>query len=81
MKKLLSLILVCALGFGMISCVESEESQAVSELRNAKAEQLKALANLTNAQAEAAKIAAQAEAALKAAQAAYQQALADYEAE
>ncbi len=60
----------------MISCVESEESQSVTELRNAKAEQLKALVNLYNAQAEAAKITAQAEAALKAAEAAYKEALA-----
>ena len=77
MKKLLSLVLICVMGFGMISCVESEESQSVTELRNAKAEQLKALVNLYNAQAEAARITAQAEAALKAAEAAYQQALAD----
>ena len=81
MKKLLSLVLICVMGFGMISCVESEESQSVTELRNAKAEQLKALVNLYNAQAEAAKITAQAEAALKAAEAAYQQAQADYTAE
>lgn len=81
MKKLLSLVLICVMGFGMISCVESEESQSVTELRNAKAEQLKALVNLYNAQAEAARITAQAEAALKAAQAAYQQAQADYTAE
>ena len=65
----------------MISCVETEESQALVELRNAKAEQLKALTNLYNAQAEAARITAQAEAALKAAQAAYQQAQADYKKE
>lgn len=76
MKKLLSLVLICVMGFGMISCVESEESQSVTELRNAKAEQLKALVNLYNAQAEAAKITAQAEAALKAAEAAYKEALA-----
>ena len=79
MKKLLSLVLICVMGFGMISCVESEESQSVTELRNAKAEQLKALANLTNAQAEAAKIAAQAEAALKAAEAEYKKAQAALE--
>ncbi|MBQ8645819.1 MAG: hypothetical protein IJ476_05550 [Bacteroidales bacterium] len=76
MKKLLSLVLICVMGFGMISCVESEESQSVTELRNAKAEQLKALVNLYNAQAEAARITAQAEAALKAAEAAYKEALA-----
>lgn len=73
MKKLLSLVLICAMGFGMISCVESDESQSVAALRNAKAEQLKALTNLYNAQAEAATIVAQAEAALKAAEAAYKE--------
>ena len=72
MKKLLSLVLVCAMGLGMVSCVESEESPSVEAIRNAKAEQLKALANLANAQAEAAKITANAEAALKAAQTEYQ---------
>ena len=72
MKKLLSLVLICAMGLGMVSCVESEESPSVEAIRNAKAEQLKALANLANAQAEAAKITANAEAALKAAQTEYQ---------
>ena len=72
MKKLLSLVLVCAMGLGMVSCVESEESPSVEAIRNAKAEQLKALSNLYNAQAEAAKIAANAEAALLNAQAEYQ---------
>ena len=60
MKKLLSLVLICAMGLGMVSCVESEESPSVEAIRNAKAEQLKALANLANAQAEAAKITANA---------------------
>ena len=72
MKKLLSLVLICAMGLGMVSCVESEESPSVEAIRNAKAEQLKALSNLYNAQAEAAKIAANAEAALLNAQAEYQ---------
>ena len=75
MKKLISLVLICAMGFGMVSCVESEESPSVSAIRNAKAEQLKALTNLYNAQAEAALIVAKAEAALKAAEAAYKEAL------
>ena len=77
MKKLLSLVLICAMGFGMISCVESEESPSVEAIRNAKAEQLKALAAYYNAEAQAKLIIAQAEAAYKAAQAAYEQALAD----
>ena len=72
MKKLLSLVLVCAMGLGMVSCVESEESPSVEAIRNAKAEQLKALSNLYNAQAEAAKVTANAEAALLNAQAEYQ---------
>ena len=73
MKKLLSLVLICAMGFGMISCVESEESPSVENIRNAKAEQLKALAELSRAQAQAAIITAEAEAALKAAQTEFQQ--------
>ena len=77
MKKLLSLVLICAMGFGMVSCVESEESPSVEAIRNAKAEQLKALAAYYNAEAQAKLIVAQAEAAYKAAQAAYEQALAD----
>ena len=72
MKKLLSLVLICAMGFGMISCVESEESQSVRDVRDAKAEQLKALTNLYDAQAKAALLVAEAEAAYNAAMAAYQ---------
>ena len=77
MKKLLSLVLICAMGFGMISCVESEESQSVRDIRDAKAKQLKALAELSRAQAQARIIEAEAEAAYDKAYAAYQQALAD----
>ena len=51
------------------SCVTNEESQSVTDIRNAKAEQLKSLAALNNAEAAAAKTLADAEAALKAAQA------------
>ena len=72
MKKLLSLVLICAMGLGMVSCVESEESPSVENIRNAKAKQLEALAELAKAQAEAAKITANAEAALLNAQAEYQ---------
>ena len=74
MKKLLSLVLICAMGLGMVSCVESEESPSVEAIRNAKAEQLKALSNFYNAQAEAEKIVANADAAYKNAQAEYQKA-------
>ena len=57
----------------MISCVESEESPSVENVRNAKAEQLKALAELSRAQAQAEIIRAEAEAALNAASAEYKQ--------
>ena len=77
MKKLLSLVLICAMGFGMISCVESEESQSVRDIRDAKAEQLKALAELSRANAQAAIITAEANAAYKAAETAYKQAQTD----
>ena len=77
MKKLLSLVLICAMGFGMISCVENEESQSVRDIRDAKAEQLKALAELSRAQAQAEIITAEANAAYKAAETAYKQAQAD----
>lgn len=66
------------------SCVKDNESQSVTDIRNAKAEQLKAMAGLNKAQAEAALITAnadkvikEAQAELYKAQAAVQQALAD----
>lgn len=59
------------------SCVDDTESQSVTELREAKAEQLKSIATLNNAKAQAETTLANAEAALKAAQAAQEQALAD----
>lgn len=59
------------------SCVDDTESQSVTELRGAKAEQLKSIAAMNNAEAQAKLIYANAEAALKAAQAAQEQALAD----
>lgn len=66
------------------SCVKDNESQSVTDIRNAKAEQLKAMAGLNKAQAEAALISAnadkvikEAEAELYKAQAAVQQALAE----
>lgn len=58
------------------SCVDDNESQSVTNIRNAKAEQLQAMAALANAQADAATITANAEAAYKTALAAYQNALA-----
>jgi len=59
------------------SCVDDEVSPSVENIRNAKAEQLKALATLQTAQAEAAKITANADAAYKAAQAAYYEGMAE----
>ena len=77
MKKLLSLVLICAMGFGMISCVESEESQSVRDIRDAKAEQLKAYAEYYKAQAQAEIIAAEAQAAYDLAYAEYWKAFAE----
>lgn len=59
------------------SCVDNEESPSVTQLRNAKAEQLKAAATLAQAQAQAATVQAEAYAALQKAQAEYQKAQAD----
>lgn len=66
------------------SCVKDNESQSVTDIRNAKAEQLKAMAGLNKAQAEAALITAnadkvikEAEAELFKAKAAVQQAIAE----
>ena len=79
MKKKLMMIAVLLGALSLGACVDDNESQSVTDLRSAKAEQLRALANLSNAQAEAETIRANAEAALKEAQAAYKQALADQE--
>ena len=68
-------VLLGALSLG--ACVDDNESASVTNIRNAKAEQLSAMATLYQAQAEAAASAAAAEDQLKAAEAAYQQALAD----
>lgn len=59
------------------SCVDDNESASVTNIRDAKAEQLKALATLSKAQAEAALIQANAEKAVKEAEAAYKQAMAE----
>lgn len=67
--RLLSFALVCAMGFGLASCVDDDESASVEAVRTAKAEQLKAKAAYDNAQAEAAVIIAKAEAALNEAKA------------
>lgn len=59
------------------SCVDNEESPSVTQLRNAKAEQLKAAATLAQAQAQAATVQAEAYAALQNAQAEYYKAQAE----
>ena len=59
------------------SCVDNEESASVTQLRGAKAEQLKAAAALAQAQAAAEAVEAEALAAYQKAQAAYYQAQAD----
>lgn len=65
-------MLLGALSLG--SCVDDTETQSVTDVRNAKAEQLKAAADLANAQAAAAKTQAEAQKALAEAQAEYQKA-------
>lgn len=70
-------VLLGALTLG--ACVDDNESASVTAIREAKKAQLESLANLNNANAEAIALAAQAEADLKAAKAAYEQARADAE--
>lgn len=67
-------VLLGALTLG--ACVDDNESQSVTDVRTAKAEQLKAMAALDRAKAEAELIYANADKALKEAQAEYQKALA-----
>lgn len=79
MKKLNVLcacLVFAAAATTMTSCVKDSESPSVENIRNAKAEQLKALASMQKAAGEADLIRANAEAALKAAQAKYQEAIA-----
>ena len=68
-------VLLGALSLG--ACVDDNESASVTDIRGAKAEQLRSLATLNEAKAEAELIRANAEAALQQAQAAYEQAKAD----
>lgn len=68
-------LLLGALSLG--ACVDDTETQSVTDVRNAKAEQLKAAATLATAQAEAAKAQAEAQKALAEAQAEYQKAQAE----
>lgn len=77
MKKFLSILLMVAMGLGMVSCVSNTESDSVKAIRDAKAAQLLALAELHKAQAEAETLLAKAQAALLEAEARYQAALAE----
>lgn len=63
--------------FALTSCVDTDESDSVVNVRNAQAAKLNAEAELFKAQAQSATVTAQAEATLKAAEAQYQQALAE----
>lgn len=66
-KHMMVALFLGALTLG--ACVENEESASVTNVREAKAEQLKSVAAMNNAEAQAKLIFANAEAALKAAQA------------
>lgn len=68
-------VLLGALTLG--ACVDDNESQSVTDVRNAKTEQLKSIAAMNNAEAQAKITLANADAAIKAAEAAQKQALAD----
>lgn len=72
MKKKLMMVAVLLGALSLGACVDDNESASVTNIRNAKAEQLTALAEKARAEGEAAKIKAEAEAALLEAQAAYQ---------
>ena len=77
MKKKLMMVAVLLGALSLGACVDDNESQSVTDLRGAKAEQLRSIAAMNNAEAEAKLIYANAEAQLKAAEAALKQALAD----
>lgn len=77
MKKKLMMVAVLLGALSLGACVDDNESASVTDIRGAKAEQLRSLATLNEAKAEAELIRANAEAALQQAQAAYEQAKAD----
>ena len=71
MKKKLMMVAVLLGALSLGACVDDNESQSVTNLRDAKAAQLQALAEQARAEGEAAKITAEAEKAYKDALAAY----------
>lgn len=76
MKKKLMMVAVLLGALSLGACVDDNETQSVTDVRNAKAEQLQARADMNNAEAEAQKIQADAEAALMVAKAEAQKAAA-----
>ena len=74
MKKNLLIVALLAGTMTLPSCVDNNESPAVTAIRQAKVEQLQSISALNKANAEAALIQANADAALKEAQAAYEKA-------
>lgn len=76
-KKFIAVsVLICALALGsttLTSCVDDNESASVTAIRDAKAKQLTALANYKDVQAQNEKIVAEAEAAIKNAEAKWQE--------
>lgn len=76
MKKKLMMVAVLLGALSLGACVDDNETQSVTDVRNAKAEQLQARADMNNAEASAQKIMADAEAALLTAKAEAQKAAA-----
>lgn len=74
MKKKFMMVAVLLGALTLGACVDDNESQSVTDVRTAKAEQLRAMASLYEAQAEAELIYANAEKAYKEAQAEYEKA-------
>lgn len=70
MKKKLMMVAVLMGALTLGACVDNNETQSVTDVRNAKVAQLKARAEMNNAEAEAAKVLAAAEAQLMNAKAA-----------
>lgn len=68
MKKKLMMVAVLLGALFLGACVDDNESQSVTDVRAAKAEQLKSVAAMNNATAEATKLLAEADAAMKSAQ-------------
>ncbi len=77
MKKKLMMVAVLLGALSLGACVDDNESQSVTDVRNAKAEQLKSIAAMNNAEAQAKLIYAEAEAAFKAQETALKKAQAE----